>query len=169
MNAPDHFDFYTFVLFLHIASALIAFGATFAFPIIDTAIRRSDLSALPVWNEAQNQIGFKLMTPGAIVVLISGVYMATDRWSDFGGAWFGAAGVIVLILLGLGHGFFAPNARKMRDQAKTDLAAGAEAQGHMSAAYEALQRRVSIVGVFSTFLVLLALLLMVWKPGASPT
>ena len=55
MSAPDHLDFYTVVLFLHIASAVIAFGATFAFPIIDVTIRRADLRALPVWNEAQNQ------------------------------------------------------------------------------------------------------------------
>ena len=114
MSAPDHFDFYTFVLFLHIAAAVIAFGATFAFPIIDVTIRRVDLRALPVWSEAQNQIGMKLITPGAIVVLISGIYMASDRWDKFGGLWFSLAGVIVIVLLGLGHGFFAPTARTRR-------------------------------------------------------
>jgi hypothetical protein len=166
MNAPGDFDFYSFLLFLHIASAVIAFGATFAFPIIDMAIRRSDLTALPVWNEAQNQIGFKLITPGAIVVLLSGIYMAIDRWGDFNGVWYSAAGVIVLVLLGLGHGFFAPMARKMKAQAETDLAAGAAQSGQMSAAYETMARRVALVGMVSSLLVLVALLLMVWKPGA---
>jgi Predicted integral membrane protein (DUF2269) len=166
MNAPDQFDFYTVVLFLHIASAVIAFGVTFAFPVIDMAIRRGDVSALPVWHDAENQLGLKLITPGAILVLLTGIYMAIDRWDDFGGAWFSAAGVIVIVLLGLGHGFFAPNARKMRDQAKADLAAGAAESGQMSAAYEALGRRVAVVGSFSSLLILVALLLMVWKPGA---
>jgi uncharacterized membrane protein len=166
MNAPDQFDFYTVVLFLHIASAVIAFGATFAFPIIDVTIRRVDLRALPVWNEAQNQIGYKLITPGATLVLITGIYMAIDRWSDFGSFWFSAAGVIVIVLLGLGHGFFAPTARKMRDQAKADLADGAAERGRMSDAYEAMARRTAAVGIFASMLVLLALLLMVWKPGA---
>src|SRR5215207_9971827 len=166
MSAPDHFDFYTFVLFLHIASAVIAFGATFAFPIIDVTIRRVDLRALPVWNEAQNQIGMKLITPGAIVVLISGIYMASDRWDKFGGFWFSAAGFIVIVLLGLGHGFFAPTARKMRDQARADLAGGAAERGTMSGEYEALAGRTRAVGIFSSLLVLVALLLMVWKPGA---
>ena len=46
MSAPDHFDFYAFVLFVHIASAVIAFSSTFAFPIIDFTIRRVDLRAL---------------------------------------------------------------------------------------------------------------------------
>ncbi|HZV72206.1 MAG TPA: DUF2269 family protein [Conexibacter sp.] len=166
MNAPDHFDFYTLVLFLHITSAVIAFGATFAFPIIDVTIRRVDLRALPVWNEAQNQIGYKLITPGATLVLISGIYMAIDRWSHFGTVWFSIAGVIVIVLLGLGHGFFAPTARKLRDQAKADLAAGAAERGTMSAEYEALAARVRAVGILSSLLVVAALLLMVWKPGA---
>lgn len=166
MSAPDHFDFYTLVLFLHIAAAVIAFGATFAFPIIDLTIRRVDLSALPVWHETQEQIGNKLITPGAIVVLLTGIYMAVDRWDDFGGFWFSAAGAIVIVLLGLGHGFFAPNGRKMRAQAETDLAGGAAGRGTMSAEYEALAARTRVVGIASSLLVLLALLLMVWKPGA---
>ncbi len=166
MNAPDHLDFYAVVLFLHILSALVAFGATFAFPVIDVAIRRADLRALPVWHEAQNQIGFKLITPGATLVLITGIFMAADRWKGTGSFWFSAAGVIVVILLGLGHGFFAPTARKMRDQARTDLAGGAAESGTMSAAYEALAARTRAVGIFSSLLVVVALLLMVWKPGA---
>jgi len=166
MSAPDHFDFYTLVLFLHVASAVIAFGATFAFPLVDMTIRRVDLRALPVWHEAQNQIGMKLITPFATLILISVIYMAADRWDKFGGFWFSAAGVIVIVLLGLGHGFFAPTGRKMRDQAQQDLAAGAADSGRMSEAYEALAARMRVVGIFASLLVLLALLLMVWKPGA---
>jgi predicted integral membrane protein DUF2269 len=167
MNAPGHFDFYTFVLFVHIASAVIAFGATFAYPLIELTLARADLRALPAWHEAQNQVGFKLITPGAIVLLASGIYMvSTDRWKGVGGLWFGAAGAIVVILLGLGHGFFAPNARKRRDQARADLEAGAAERGQMSDAYEALSKRVMPVGMLSSLLVLTALLLMVWKPGA---
>lgn len=166
MNAPGDFDFYTLVLFLHIASAVIAFGVTFAYPIVDVALRRADLSALPVWHETQAAIGRRLITPGATLVLLSGIYMAVDRWSDFGGAWFGAAGVIVIALLGLEHGFFLPTGRKMAAQARTDLAAGAAQEGRMSPAYEALAARTRIFGLIAALLVLVALLLMVWKPGS---
>ena len=166
MNAPDHFDFYTLVLFLHIASAVIAFGVTFAYPVIQVAITRGDVRALPAWHQAEEAVGLKLITPAAIVVLLTGIYMALDRWDDFGGAWFSAAGVIVIVLLGLGHGFFVPQSRKMKAQAETDLAAGAAESSQMSAAYDAIGRRVALVGTFSSLLVLLALLLMVWKPGA---
>jgi len=167
MNAPGHFDFYTLVLFLHIASAVIAFGATFAYPLIEMTLQRVDLRALPAWHEAQNQVGHKLITPGAIAILITGIYLvSTDRWDGVGGFWFGAAGAIVVVLLGLGHGFFAPNARKRRDQARADLDAGAAESSRMSDAYVALSRKVMPVGMLSSGLVLVALLLMVWKPGA---
>lgn len=166
MSVPDHLDFYAIVLFLHIAAAVVAFGSTFAFPVIDAVIRRSEPSALPVWNEAQNAIGMRLITPGAIVVLLSGIYMAVDRWDEAGGFWFSAAGVIVVALLGLGHGFFAPNSRKMAAQARADLAAGAAQTGRMSAEYEAMAKRGAMVGIFASLLVLTALFLMVWKPGA---
>jgi len=166
MSAPDHLDFYAVVLFLHIAAAVVAFGSTFAFPIIDAVVRRGDPRALPIWHEAENAIGMRLITPGAIVVLLTGIYMALDRWDDFGGVWYSAAGVIVVILLGLGHGFFAPNARRMADQARTDLAAGAAESGRMSAEYEALGKRTAMVGMLASLLVLTALFLMVVKPGA---
>jgi Predicted integral membrane protein (DUF2269) len=166
MNAPDHFDFYTLVLFLHIASAVIAFGVTFAYPIMDLVIRRSDLRTLPIFHQLQGALATKLITPGAVIVLLTGIYMAVDRWDDFGGFWFSAAGAIVIVLLGLGHGFFRPTGRKMYAQATADLAAGAAERGAMSAEYEALAARTRVVGIISSLLILTAVLLMVWKPGA---
>ena len=162
---PGELDFYAIILFLHIGSAIVAFGVTFAFPVIFTAIQRGDVSALPAWHEAEIQIGRKLITPGAILVLLTGIYLAIDRWSD-SGPWFSVAGVIVIVLLGLGHGFFVPQSRKMKAQAEADLAAGAAERGAMSAEYDALGKRVAVVGTLSSLLVLVALLLMVWKPGA---
>ena len=55
MNPPGDFDFYSFVLFLHITSAVIAFGVTFAYPVIEMAIHRGDVRALPVWTQARRR------------------------------------------------------------------------------------------------------------------
>lgn len=166
MSPPDHLDLYAIVLFLHIAAAVIGFGAMFAFPVIDAAVRRADVRALPAWHETQIRIGRTLITPGAIVVLATGVYLAIDRWDDAGGAWFSAAGTIVVVVLGLVHGYLVPQARRLRDQASADLAAGATDSSRMSDAYRRLAARTAPVGMLSGLLVLLALLLMVWKPGA---
>jgi hypothetical protein len=163
---PGHLDFYAVVLFLHVTSAVIAFGAWFAFPIVDLTIRRVDLRSLPTWNEAQNQIAFKLMTPFATLLLITGIYMvSTDRWDGAGEAWFKASALIIVVLLGLSHGLLAPTARKLRDRAREDLAAGAAERGRMSDEYARLATRQRVVSALSMLLVLTALLLMVWKPG----
>jgi uncharacterized membrane protein len=166
MNAPDTLDFYAIVLFLHILSAIVAFGATFAYPLIDAVVRRVDVRAVPTWNEARYQIGMRIITPGAIVLLGTGIYMVLDRWKDAGSGWFTAAGIIVVVLLGLGHGVLAPNARRMRDQALRDLDGGAGESGRLSADYEALARKEQLVGITASLLVVAALFLMVVKPGA---
>jgi uncharacterized membrane protein len=163
VNAPGHFDFYTAVLFFHILSAIVAFGATFAYPLIETVTRRVDVRAVPTWDEVRYQIGMRIITPAALVLLATGIYMAVDRWKDTGSAWFTISGIIVIVLLGLGHGVLAPTARKMRDQALADLEGGS---GQLGPAYEALARREQLFGILTTLLVLVALFLMVAKPGA---
>jgi uncharacterized membrane protein len=166
MNAPGHFDFYTAILFFHILSAIVAFGATFAYPLIDAVTRRVDVRALPTWDEVRRQIGLRIITPAAIVLLGTGIYLAADRWKDAGSGWFTAAGIIVIALLGLGHGVLNPTARKMRDQGRADIEAGTMRNGRLSEAYEALARREMIFGLLATLLVVVALFLMVVKPGA---
>jgi uncharacterized membrane protein len=163
MSAPGHLDFYTAVLFFHILSAIVAFGATFAYPLIEAVTRRVDVRALPTWDEVRYQLGMRLITPAAIVLLGTGIYLAADRWKDAGSGWFTAAGIIVVALLGLGHGVLAPTARKMRDQGRADLADGRDT---LSDTYEALAKRETIFGLLATLLVLVALFLMVVKPGA---
>lgn len=162
---PGELDFYAIILFLHIVAAVVGFGAMFAFPVIGAAIRRSDLSALPTWHEAQIQIGRRIITPGATLVLATGIYLAIDRWRD-SGPWFSIAGVIVIVVLGLVHGYLIPRARRLRDQARADLADGGAERGRVSDAYAALANPADKVGMLVGLLVLIALLLMVWKPGA---
>src|ERR1051326_1006467 len=113
MSAPGHFDFYAAVLFFHVLSAIVAFGATFAYPLIDAVVRRMDVRALPAWDEVRYQLTMRLITPAALLLLATGIYMAVDRWKDAGSAWYTIAGIIVIALIGMGHGVFAPTARKM--------------------------------------------------------
>lgn len=168
MNAPGHFDFYAAVLFFHVLSAIVAFGATFAYPLIEAVTRRVDVRALPTWDEARYQVGMRVITPAALLLLATGIYMAVDRWKDAGKAWYSIAGVILIVLIGLGHGVFAPTSRKMRDIGRRDVEAGATGTGpgQLSAEYEALARREMVFGIAASLLILVALFLMVVKPGA---
>ncbi|ADB53932.1 DUF2269 family protein [Conexibacter woesei] len=166
MSAPGHLDFYTVVLFLHITAAIAAFGVTFAYPVIDQVVRTRDARALPLWHEAQIQISRRVVTPAAVVVLIAGIYMATDRWSDLSSGWWSGAFAILIVIVGLDHAVMIPLARRMRDRAALDAQSG-DAGGTvtLSTEYERLNRQRTIFGGTISLLVVVAVFLMVLKPG----
>lgn len=167
MNAPGHVDFYAIVLFIHIVAALAAFGVTFAYPLIDTVVRRLDGRSLPTYHELQIQLGRRLITPSAVVVLIAGLYLALDRWKDFSGGWWSGALVILVVLVGIEHALMIPNARQLRDRAALDVQGGTGGGTvALSTEYEQLARRRRLLGGIMQLLVVVAVFLMVVKPGA---
>jgi uncharacterized membrane protein len=166
MSAPGHVDFYAIVLFFHIVAALAAFGVTFAYPIIDAAIRRIDLRSVPTYHEVQIQIGRRLVTPAAVVVLAAGLYLALDRWKHFSSGWWSGALVILVVIVGIEHAVLIPNARQLRDRAALDLQGSAGGTLALSPEYERLARQRRIFGGIVQLLVVVAVFLMVVKPGA---
>ena len=55
---------YSVVLFVHIASIVIAFGVTFAYPVLIPFVTRTDPRALPVVHRAQSQVGRTVISFG---------------------------------------------------------------------------------------------------------
>jgi uncharacterized membrane protein len=70
--------------------------------------------------------------------------------------------LILIVLGGLLGGYFVPTDRRLAEMAERDLAGGT---GEMSAEYQAGAKRIGAVGGLAGFLVLLAIFLMVTKPG----
>jgi hypothetical protein len=161
------FSFYNVVLFVHISAAVIAFGVTFAYPILGIFIARNAPRSLPALHRAQARIGKLLITPAATVLLAAGIYLAAQGPYKFSSVWIGGGLVIIVVLLGLGGAFFAPSEQRAAELAERDIAA-APAGGEVtfSAAYEAVQRRVAMVGALASTLVLVAIFLMTIKPGS---
>lgn len=154
---------YEAVLLLHIAAAIVAFGVTFAYPIIDGVARRLDPRSLPTVHEAQIQIARKLVTPAAIVVLLAGGYLVSDdRWSQVSSGWWSGGFAILIVILGIEHAVMIPLERRMRDRAALDAQGG----GALSAEYGQLSRQHAIFAGAVSLLVVLAVFLMVVKPGA---
>jgi uncharacterized membrane protein len=168
MNAPGHVDFYSIVLFIHIVAAVVAFGVSFAYPLIEGVARKMDPRSLPSVFEAQMAISRRLTAPAAVVVLVAGIYMATDRWDSFSSGWWSGALVLLIVIVGLDHGFMVPNARRLRDLAALETQRSGEAGTAVtfSADYERLMRQRAIVGSVMWLLVLAAFFVMVVKPGA---
>lgn len=165
MSAPGQVDFYAIVLFVHVVSAIVAFGVTFAYPVVDKVVLSRDPRALPLWHEAQIQVSRRVVTPAAALVLIAGVYMAADRWSDLSGGWWSGAFAILVVIVGIDHAVLIPLAKRMRDRAALDAQGGSGGTVTLSAEYEQLARQRAIFGGAVSLLVVVAVFLMVVKPG----
>jgi Predicted integral membrane protein (DUF2269) len=153
--------FYTFVLAAHIASIVIAFGVTFAYPVMYAVGLKREPQTMPGFHRIQDHVGRFVITPFLALALLCGIYLASklEVWSDFYVQW-GLAAIIVLG--GLGGAFFAPRERKLAELADRDLAQG----GTFSPDYMALRRQVAIVGYVANVLVLLTIYFMTAQTGA---
>ena len=158
-------SFYNLVVFLHIASAVVAFGVTFAYPIMVPALRPKDLSNAPWVHRVQGKIGKALITPAAVLVLLSGLYITWKSGYDFGDGFVQGGIAIIVILLGLGGAFFSRKEDQLVELAERDLAAGLGSDGKLSEDYERVNRQVATVGALANVLILAAVFLMVVKPG----
>jgi hypothetical protein len=163
---------YEIVLAIHVMAVVVAFGVTFAYPIIFAVAARHDPRGLPLLHRIEYTITRRLINPGLIVVLGAGIYLASDGhlWGQFFVGWGIATVVVIGALLG---SVMIPTAKRAEQIASRDLAASA-ASVHgsggpqeaitMSEEYGALTRRLSIVGSLLSALVLVTIAFMVIKP-----
>ena len=103
--------------------------------------------------------------PRSSLILITGIYQTIDGDWEFGSFWISATFLIVIVLGGLLGAYFIPTDRKLgardgRDQGRRRRAV--HALGRLSGQ----ARREGIFGTVAGILVLLAVFLMVTKPGA---
>jgi hypothetical protein len=155
--------FYDIVLSVHIAAIVIAFGVTFAYPVLIPFLVRHHPRTMPAIHEAQGRIGKLVITPAATIALLAGAYLASDRdyWSE---PWVSVPLVILLVLLGLGGAFFSPHERKAAELAARDVAAAPDGEVAWSEEYQAVSNRIAMVGALASVLVLVAVFFMTAKP-----
>ena len=157
--------FYDVVLSVHIMAIVAAFGVTFAYPILGVYVTREHPRFLPVLHSAQERLGRFLITPAAILALLAGFYLASDR-DYMGKVWVVVPLVILIALLGLGGAFFSPNEKRASELAARDIAAaGPDGPVTLSPDYQAVSSRLARVGVLASVLVLVAIFFMAAKPG----
>jgi uncharacterized membrane protein len=162
---PDKITFYNVVLFIHIAAAVIAFGGTFTYGLVQGfAMRPEQRRHVPFWHRVQHEIGNKLITPAAVVILLAGIYLAAEGVYDFSKAFVSIGVVAIVVLLGAGHAFFSPNEVRAAEAAERDIAAAGSGEVEFGPEYEALAKRLMIVGIAANLLVLAAIFVMVIKP-----
>ncbi len=156
--------FFEIVLAVHIMAAVVAFGVTFAYPIIFPVVEKADPRALPALHRAQLAVGQRLIQPGLGVVLIAGIYLASKlhEWSAFYVQW-GLGSVVVIGALG--GLFFAPTERRMIELSERDVAAAGDGEVTLSPEYRAAARKVAQVGGAMSVLILVTVYFMATHTG----
>lgn len=155
------FTFYDVVLTIHILAVVVAFGVVFAYPVIDAQAKRAGPAALPGLHRLHLVLATRLVQPAMTVVLLAGLYLALDRFS-LGDPWISATFAILVVLFAITGAVLIPADKRLVELAERDLAGGGEAP---SAQYVATSRRADLVGSIALLLVVVAIFLMVTKPG----
>jgi Predicted integral membrane protein (DUF2269) len=154
---------YEIVLAVHVMAVVVAFGVTFAYPVMFAVGARHGARSLPLLHRIEYTIERYMINPGLLLVLLAGIFLASDghHWSEFFVQW-GLAAVIVIG--GLVGGIMMPTAKRAEQIAERDIAASGEGELKLSEEYRAAVRRLSMVGSLLSGIVLLTILFMVVKP-----
>lgn len=155
--APLAIRFYDVVLTVHILAVVVAFGVVFSYPVLDAWFRSAVPGNVAKLHELHIQLAQRVITPAIVVVLLAGLYLAfQDPWS-LGDPWISATFALLFVLFGLTGGVLIPADRRLMELAERDAT---------SAEYEAARKKADAFGGLALLLVIVAIYLMVGKPGA---
>ena len=154
---------YEIVMAVHIMAVVIAFGGTFAYPIMFAVATRAEPKTLPVLHRIEYTTERILVNGGLVFVAGAGVFLAADghHWSEFFVQWGIGATIVIGGLVGA---VMIPAAKRAEELARRDLQAAGEGELQMSEEYEALTRRRAVVGSVLYVLVLATIAIMAIKP-----
>jgi len=158
-------ELFEVILAVHIMAVVVAFGVTFAFPIIFGVGAKIEPRSLPLLHRIEYSIEQRLINPGLAVVVLAGIYLASKLhvWSDFFVQWGLGVSIVIGALVG---SVMIPTAKRAATTAERDIAASGEGEVKLSDEYRALTRRLNIVGSLLSLLVLATVYIMVTRPGS---
>jgi uncharacterized membrane protein len=142
---------YDVVKALHIMAVVAAYGLPLTYPLLIPYVRRNNPEALPGVHAVQYRLNKYLTGPATAVILLAGVYMATehDLWGE---PWVIVGLLSIAAISGLGGALVLPATERM-SQLRGD-----------SAEYAAVYRRYMRAELTLGALVLVAIFFMAAKP-----
>jgi len=157
---------YELSLFVHITAVVVGFGATFAESIAFPVAMQLDPRHLPYVHRLQLAINRFFATPALVIVLLTGIYQVSEGDWGFGDAWISASFAILIALGGLIGGYLIPADRRLGAMVEREIAAAGSGEVVLSDAYQRRARTEGLLGALAGVLVVVAIFLMVAKPGA---
>jgi hypothetical protein len=154
---------YEIVLAVHVMAVVVAFGVTFAYPIIFAVGARRDPRSLPTLHRIEYTIERALINPGLGVVLAAGIFLASDghQWGQFFVQWGLGAVIVIGALVG---SVMIPTAKRAESLARAAASAAGAGTPDPGEDYRVAVRRLSLVGGLLSALVLVTIAIMVIKP-----
>jgi hypothetical protein len=114
---------YDVVKWVHITAVVAAFGPLFAYPVLLAVAGTVPVGQRVSLHRTQIEISKKITGPVIGVILLAGIYLATDRdlWSEF---YVSASFVLLLVIAGLGATVLRRNEERLAGLAEAGDEAG---------------------------------------------
>jgi MFS family permease len=158
---------YDLSVFVHITAVMIGFGSTFAESIMFPVAMKVGVRHLPYVHRLQLALNQYFAGPALAIVLATGIYQTSERW-EFDQFWIQAAMVIVVAIGALLGAYFIPTDRRLGPMVEREIEAAGDrelALSDLSDEYQRKGRIEGMVGAFTGLLLVIAVYLMVVKPG----
>lgn len=154
---------YDFILAAHIIAVVVAFGWTFALPIMFAYAAGKDPRGLGMLHRLEVRIYRMMLNPALVVILAAGIYMASDQhhWSEFFVQWGLAA---IVIIGGVVGSVMIPAGKRAAAAVERDLESYGGGEFAPSEEYRGLARRLTVAGGGLWILVLATIVIMAVKP-----
>jgi uncharacterized membrane protein len=155
--------FYDVVKWLHVTAIVVGLGPTFAYGVYIAIATAKEPRSVPFVFYVLQRLDRTFITGGSLLILITGIYLAADRWdfSYFFVTW-GLIAIIVLIALGIL--FFGPNERRAERLARRDIEASGPGEVKFSDEFNAVNVKMARMGPVVGLLIVVTIYVMVAKP-----
>jgi uncharacterized membrane protein len=163
--APFAVSLFELSVFVHVTAVVVGLGSTFAESIAFPVAMQLDPRHLPYVHRLQLAINRWLANPALLVILITGIYQVSDADYDFGDFWISGSLTIVVVLGALLGAYFIPTDRKLGAMVASEIAAAGQGEVVLSDEYQRRARTEGMVGGLAGLLTVVAIYLMVTKPG----
>ena len=140
---------------IHVVAALVGFGVTFSYPVIQLVAERRGPEALALGFDAILAISRWVAVPATLVVGVTGIFQLADGPYSLSDGWLAASLGLYLAVMVVAVLYLAPAYRRAGDAARAGSADD----------YRAAIRRTNVVGPLVAAAVLAVAVLMEVKPG----
>jgi uncharacterized membrane protein len=152
-------------VFIHVAAVVVGFGVTFAEAITLPIAMKLDPRHLPYVYTLQLAINRFFVGPALLLVIVTGFYQVAELDLSMGEFWISATLAIVIVIGGINGAYFIPTDRKLLAMVTAELAAAGSGPVTLSEDYQRRAKTEGIVGTLVGILLIVAIFLMVVKPG----